>query len=52
MTRNKRPKRDLAKSMMSQREISDGIGPFECQAWLKRNESIKNNIKKRLTNKK
>ena len=41
MTKNKRPKRDMAKKMMSNEEKDDNISPFNARAWVDRAEFIK-----------
>ena len=33
MTKNKRPKRELAKKMMTHKEIKKNITPFNCDVW-------------------
>jgi len=37
--KNKRPKRELAKKMMTREETKKGVGPFDCDAWGQRKES-------------
>ena len=37
--KNKRPKRDLAKKMMTPEEVIKKVSPFDCTAWEQRKES-------------
>ena len=51
MTKNKRPKRDMAKKMMSTKEKKDNISPFNSKAWMDRAEFIRKRIIKKVTKK-
>jgi len=38
MTKNKHPKLELAKKMMTHKEIKDNITPFNCAAWIEHSQ--------------
>lgn len=39
--RNKRPKRALARKMMTHEEIKDNVNPFDCKDWEKKKDNNK-----------